>query len=582
MTSRWTDRLVPRDAVSITIVALILAAFGLRVWGIWFGLPFLFHNDEDFEVIRALRLGSGEFDFLRISKGGYFYLLFVEYGVLFVVLLLSGVVSSANEFAEYYIKDPSAFYLVGRATTAVIGAITVYLVYKIGRLAYSTTTALIAAALLTVNVLHAYLSHFITVDVPMTCLATATLYFAVRIVIGGKTSDYWWAALLAALAATTKIPAALLLISLLIAHYYSAARARRGFADFLADKRLWQAVAIFIVAYVITTPGILMYSNDVFASWFGKVGLSIDAGGDGGSYELDDRALYANTNLYFYYFSILLESMTLPVFVLCIAGLGYAVWKHRPVDVMLMSFAIATYLVISMSTDVKQFFPRYILPAIPVLVLFGARLVDDVLLRLPERRKAIVSTVVVGLLAVWPAVEIAAANHRIVQEDTRAIARQWFDANVPEGSKVFIEGHRTTLTNSTVPLQNSAENLRSSIEYYRDREPGKAKYFQMALKVLSGKTYDLFGVQPADLEELQHYKDIGIQYFVLRPDAYPGSRTQFAWEDFVEDIRSDPDIELLQRFEPDPDSRPGPLIEIYRINSNALPRESSGAPDAVS
>ena len=76
---------VRRSPASSLVLVIVLGAFGLRIWGIQFGLPYLFHNDEGFEVIRALQLGSGEFDFDRVSKGGYFYLLFIEFGFLFVL-----------------------------------------------------------------------------------------------------------------------------------------------------------------------------------------------------------------------------------------------------------------------------------------------------------------------------------------------------------------------------------------------------------------------------------------------------------------------------------------------------------------
>ena len=144
--TRWTP-------ASIVLIVLLTIALGLRIWGIWFGLPYIFHDDEGLEVLRALRLGSGEFDFQRIGKGGYFYLLFIEYGFLFVVLKIFGIVSSPDDFALYFVRDPSAFFLIGRATTAVVGAVNVYIVYRIARLAYSANAAILAAGFLTVNVL---------------------------------------------------------------------------------------------------------------------------------------------------------------------------------------------------------------------------------------------------------------------------------------------------------------------------------------------------------------------------------------------------------------------------------------------
>ena len=553
-----------------SLLILILAlAFALRIWGVWFGLPFLFHNDEDFEVIRALQLGAGQFDFDRIAKGGYFYVLFVEYGLLFVVLFVTGVVGSANDFAELYLKDPTAFYLLGRITTAVIGTITVYLVYRIGQLAYTRGAALIAAAFLAVNVLHSYLSHFVTVDVPMTCLAMATLYFAVKIAQGGTSRDYWWAAVFAALATTTKLPAALLLISLLIAHGYAIRLHRGGVREYFGSRTLWQAAGIFLVTYLVLTPGMLVNGDAVFRGALEQFGIGaapVDAAAGDMEFELDERAKFANTNLFVFYLQTLINSMTLPVFLLCMAGIGYALWRRKAADVVLGSFAVATYLMVSLSSDIHQFFPRYMLPAIPILVLFGGRLLEAVMQAFPTRSRSVAALGIVALAMVAPGRDIASSNAALLQKDTRAVAFEWIEENIPAGARIFIEGNRTTLTNATVPLKNSAENIKESIEFYRGREPGRVKYFQTLLKVQTGKTYDLVGVRPFDLQALQAYKEAGVEYFVLRPMAYPGSRVQFHWEDFVEDIRSDPDLELIQRFEPDPASAPGPVIEIYRVD----------------
>lgn len=555
---------------ALALLALLLAALGIRIWGIWFGLPFVFHNDEGFEVVRALQLGTGQFDFTRVAKGGYFYLLFVEYGVLFAFLFLTGAVSSAAEFGEYYIKDPSAFYLIGRATTAVIGTLTVYLVYRLGRMAYSTAAGLIGAALLAFNILHSYTSHLTTVDVPLTFLTLAALYFAYKMTTPeGTHRDYWWAALMAAFATTTKIPAVLVLIPLVIAHVYFVRNHGGAGRQYFLSKHLWQAAAIFLGVYVVTTPGIIIYFDNVVLSGLAKFSGSTEALTDVDDAGLDEGTLRANTNLFVYYFDVFVASMTWPVFAVCVAGLLYAAWRRLPIDVLLAVFAVVIYVVMSSATDPHQFFPRYILPAVPAMALLGGRLLADLVQRLAPAMRPFAAPAVVAALVALPLAQIVEDNHTLLKKDTREIAREWFDENIPTGSRVFIEGSRTVVSNATIPLQNSADNLRASIQMYKDSEPGKAKYFRMNLNVLSGPTYDLMGVQPWDLQDLDWYKDAGIQYFVLRPNSYKNSRLRYQWTDLVDALRADPDVELIKRFVPtEENSWRSPLIEIYRVNSN--------------
>ena len=101
----------------------------------------------------------------------------------------------------------------------------------------------------------------------------------------------------------------------------------------------------------------------------------------------------------------------------------------------------------------------------------------------------------------------------------------------------------------------------------RDRnEPGKAKYWRMKLQVLPEQNYDLEIVQSSKLNELEHYLDKGVEYFVFRPDNYRGSRLRSSWPELVDDVRNSPNIRLIKRFAPNPNVSPGPLIEIYKVD----------------
>jgi len=144
----------------------------LRIWGIDFGLPHIYHTDEWFEVKRALKLGAGVFDFERVSKGGYFYLLFVEYGIYYAILKILGLVKSGDEFLFNLFRDPTNMWLIGRVTTAIIGTLNCWFVYLLGKHAFSKTVGLFAALLLAIHLIHVKCSHFITVDVPLTCFIT--------------------------------------------------------------------------------------------------------------------------------------------------------------------------------------------------------------------------------------------------------------------------------------------------------------------------------------------------------------------------------------------------------------------------
>ena len=256
---------------------------------------------------------------------------------------------------------------------------TVYLVYRIGRLSFGTTAALLAAAFLAVNVLHADLSHYVTVDVPMVCLAVAALYFAIRMATGGTARDYSWAAPLAALATSTKIPAVLLLLPLLIAHCYFVKDRGTGVRGLVLGRELWQAVAIFVIAYAIATPGIVVYYQSTLGFFLGASGMEPDLDGEVIAGIASTEPTREQLTLFEFYFEKIYSAMSLPLFVVCTTGVAYGTWKHQRADVILIQFALITFVVVSSTADEHAFLPRYILPIVPVLVLMGRRMLGDLL-----------------------------------------------------------------------------------------------------------------------------------------------------------------------------------------------------------
>jgi hypothetical protein len=117
------------------LLAVLALALGLRLWGIAFGLPYDLTYDEGKEVHRALKLGAGEYHW-GFGKGGLYYLLFVEYVVLFVVWWVAGVVSNPHEFALSIIQDQTTVFLLGRVTVALMGTFTCLLLFWLGRRVY--------------------------------------------------------------------------------------------------------------------------------------------------------------------------------------------------------------------------------------------------------------------------------------------------------------------------------------------------------------------------------------------------------------------------------------------------------------
>ena len=74
-----------------------------------------------------------------------------------------------------------------------------------------------------------------------------------------------------------------------------------------------------------------------------------------------------------------------------------------------------------MSTDTREFFPRYMLPLLPVLAILGGRVLDVLARSIGRKNAAVAGATVAIALCVLPFSRIAADNYWMVQKDTRAI-----------------------------------------------------------------------------------------------------------------------------------------------------------------
>ena len=558
----------------LLLLAILAIAVVLRLWGINYGLPFLYVTDEYHEVMRAMQLGAGSFNMDRTGKGGLYYLLFLEFGVYYAFLKLFGVVSSISEFAALFARDPSAFYLMSRATVLAFGVANVWILHRLTQKVFGQRAALIAAFIFALNVLHVSLSKTVRIDVVMTCLATLTLLLAVNVAERGTKKDYVLAAIAGALATTTKITAVLLLVPLLIAHWHSVKGHASWPKSYILDGRLWLAGATFVVFWFGTDPGLIFSLTD-YLSFFGPVtGDAVSEAIDGGEVLTLERP-----NLFAYYARALVESMGWPLFIVSSAATIYALWRRTLADVLFVSFAATTYLVISSTTSLHAYFPRYVLPVIPVMAALSGRLLSDLSEVVPFLQKRIAMGFVVVLLALVPGYQAIQQSRVLTRTDTRTLAKQWIDSQVPQGAKVFVEGAKIAPVRSTVPIQESTDSMRERMDYWRAVEPRQATYLRHRLSVHDGRGFRLVLVPLGQEATLQEYRAEGVEFFVVLPDRMKRGRSSTSRSvGLLNDLRTSSDVELVATFPQEANYRPGLSVEIYRVVTSDISAANQGRP----
>ena len=555
---------------------ILVAAFTLRIWGIDFGLPHIYHTDEWFEVKRALKLGSGVFDFERVSKGGYFYLLFFEYGIYYVALKLFGVIKSADDFLFKVFQDPTNIWLIGRITTAVIGTLNCLFVYILGKHVHSKTVGLFAALFLAIHLIHVQSSHYITVDVPLTCLITICFLIMCLNISESKFNKFHYCmlAIFVALAVMTKIPGAVILFPVLIFHYRNikSESSKVSLKSYLFDKRFLYFSLVFLIVYISGNPGIIIKLKSTIYWAFSFFNLS-----DTASVAPEFPQPNPPESFIIYWLSILFpfKYMALNIFVW--GGMVFSFKRMYLKHYLFLAFLIPYFFFLCSSKSIEHIYPRYILPLTPILSIYGGIFIDYLSEKSVKRPYIKIIILALIIAAIFPVIkDTIALDEDFTKLDTRTIAKVWVEENIPNDSIIIIQGSLYKASTLTVPLKIKADVVDQIMSEYiskNEKSGEKGRFYEILKKSLNTqKTYHL--ILTGNNQQLLGALNKGtINYIILRDktkrllmletnrEIFPELYGLTVWLD------SD-DFELIKIFEPTK-KIVGPKLLIYKRSTKS-------------
>jgi 4-amino-4-deoxy-L-arabinose transferase-like glycosyltransferase len=208
-------------------VALGALALLLRTWTLNWGLSYVEHPDEPFYVEIIVRM---------VRDNTPNPLSFWHPPLLFYILTLVtrgytawGGVAELPLKTYFYTTDPG-LYVWNRTAVAVLGALTVLLLFQLGRRMFDLRTALLAALLLAVARFHVEHSYYIATSAPTGLFVTLALLGAWEIATTGRLRAYVLLGAAVGLAAATKYNAGPVGFVVLVAHgvYWRRAALREG------------------------------------------------------------------------------------------------------------------------------------------------------------------------------------------------------------------------------------------------------------------------------------------------------------------------------------------------------------------
>jgi 4-amino-4-deoxy-L-arabinose transferase-like glycosyltransferase len=414
--ARTPRRSLPRRGGPTTVGLLggvVLVALVLRLTGLTWGLPWVFHPDENHYVAVAQQMvRSGD------PNPHYFE------NPSLLTYLIAGELLLLRGLGPPGLVEANATVLA-RLDGALLGTAGVVLVFLVGRRLFDRPVGLAAALFLAVAFLHVRDSHYGVNDVPATTVLTLALLLAARAAGRPTAARLALAGLAVGLAASTKYHIGLGLVLVPAAHWLGRRAAGRPLLDGPARCALAGAGLAAAGGYLLGTPYTLLDARGFLEGFLDQYAT---AGGRWFGQALEPVPLL--------YLTHLLQGFgALP---LALAGAGLALGlRWRPAATALVAAFPAAYLAFMLTKG--AFFARLAIPLLPFCALLAAVGTVGLARRLPPsgRRAGLV-----GLLAIALAQPLAndlLHNRIILQADTRVLANAWVQAELPPRSHLLVQ-----------------------------------------------------------------------------------------------------------------------------------------------
>ncbi len=249
---------------------ILLAALMLRLYGINFGLPLIYHVDEREVVEKAVGfIATGDWNPHKFTHPAstLMYLTGTLYQVTFWVGRVTGAWADQVGYLAAFQAVPTLWYRIARLITLAFGLGTIALAYRLGQGVGGTRLGLVTALFLTLSQLHNITSQHATSDVPGTFFAIGGTLLALRIAQEGVRRRWLWAGVCLGLGVATKYPVALVAVPLTIAlltRIEPEPGAAERWIGFLARQRTLLAGAAALVGVVAAWA-----DPDRLAGWLG-------------------------------------------------------------------------------------------------------------------------------------------------------------------------------------------------------------------------------------------------------------------------------------------------------------------------
>lgn len=493
---------------------ILTAAFLLRIVGLNFGLPFIYHQDEAIVVNHAMAIGVQGWNthtYLPPQFAAYF--LFFVYAAQYLLGSALGIFKSASHFGATFLNDPSWQYILGRLTLGVVfGTATVAVVYRVGRAFFSRPVAEAAAFFLALSLLHVQHSHYIYVDIPLTFACTLFFFYLFKCLENPSSNNALLTGVFLGWSISIKYTAVYFSPAVPLAVFFLAGNG-------VALQKKITAVLLSSLAAVCVYAVVSPYTFLDWENFRAQVFSQSQSRGYVGPYHHLTYSLLNGTG-----FSFL---------VLVFFGSVIGFFKSAKTTFLVVFTLLIYYWV---NVYFSQPFARYMMPLLPLLCLLAGVGLVAVLGQVRSKFLKILFVTAVAAELLVPSIY---SDWLLTRQDTRTEALAWVEKNIPVGSVIAIDNRFFA-----PPLAQTRAQIEDKMRYLEGDPNQKSKRTRLELLLKSEtlkKSYEIHTLKPAGEEDGPDFlfarpfvradwpslEKIGTQYLIFNYAQAPAALHEF-------------------------------------------------------
>ncbi len=448
----------------LLVVLLMVIGFVLRVWGIGYGLPYLYHPDEPLlqNVLAMVKTGDLNPHFFGYGSL-FFYMNAIVYWVYYRMGRAVGLFRSVADIPDLQMLGmavgrshmPSQI-IAGRLLSVLLGTLCIPVAYWLGARLSSRRVGLLAAALVTFSTSLVIHSQFITPNMLTTLLVLCTLAVLVRSLTWHSRLSPVLIGLVFGCAVASKYNAAMLAISCGVAFFL-----RDGWR-MVKKPHLYISMAVAGLTFFAVTPYALLdfakfWNDTVFHLQYYRV--ASHPGMEG--------------NTVSFYLNYLFRQEGLVVFLSLLPVIGYIRTRNRT-GLILASFAIP-YTLYILTLDIRN--DRTILITLPILLVMAADVLGSAWQRIQKidslrfRQWALALLIAfTALSTIYLIYRTTEVNIKKTTPDAREYARQWIETNSPEGTQIAVESYSPFVDPARYSVAYFPQLMLNSPDWYRQQD----------------------------------------------------------------------------------------------------------------